>query len=1120
MSLRPMDQKDRDLAITTFDQNIVVTAGAGTGKTTLLINRLLHLLMREPGAILVTQIVALTFTNKSANEMKTRLRAALEQLINEDADAEKTAALMNQYGFSKDQLNQRAVAAIRDLERSDIGTIHHFAGALLRLYPIETGVDPLFQIDEGGRQFERRFKTVWQGWLERELSTESPRKTAWQEAFARHALYEIEAFAKMLVSETLPLASLKNDPSAPKVPLPIQAWLKTLETAAEDLLNAHPENRKIENMLAAAKTLFCAVREKGNIEENTLEAEQQLIASSAPGKVKGWEEDEFKEAGQLIKIAKQCLQIDSKTLTHLLALLSPFITLFHEHTRQEGWLSFDALLVKARNLLRDRPGIREALKFRYHAILIDEFQDTDPVQYEILLYLAEQPNTQSNGWQDVELVPGKLFVVGDPKQSIYGFRRADIEAYHAVREMILRQNGIHCTLRTNFRSHKKILDAVNGVLKPLMLEKPGIQPEYIPIVPAPPKTDIGGSAADKNPFRGVSFRPFREDTANAETAKQQEGEAITQWLSASVLDRAEIVDADGTIRRVQKGDVAILMRSLTGIHYILEPLRRAGIRYRVEGERHFYRNSVVNDAINLLRTVADPNDRIALVGLLRSPLGGLTDDDIYALHLKKQLNYRSHSTENAIFPPVVQTLYPLLRQLHEDVAQLPPGNAVAHIFEATPLHLLAAATPDGEQALANLNKLVGQAAQLAEADEMSFRAVVEVFKRAVLDDIDEPESPLAEEGVDAVKIFSIHKAKGLEFPVVILAGCQTGPAEGERERAIMHHDWSTNLIGLRIGDCRDLASVFLSEKTRLREIEEEKRILYVAMTRAREHLIFSAAFNGRLKKGSILAHLQTAMGESETLLDEHSGPLAFGEGTILKHVFSEIDRTSLAPKIEIPPQVHSDFTSIAQEWEGRFKTCETIQNTPVFTSPTQLKNETQLPFIKTEAPTGQSGALTDGTFIGQLAHQFLETWDFSGDVQDFPVRLRAFIKQQDFRETDLTMDMLLEEMDIIFQVFFHSKPYLELAQATILGREIPFLMPWKGQVLKGTIDLLYEKEGQLYIADYKTDRIQKEDIEDAALNYQHQLRIYPEAVKHALKREVAGMKLIFLRLGISFESDA
>lgn len=1117
MKPSPQDQADRVRAATTFDQNIVVTAGAGTGKTTLLINRLLHLLMRGADAMPITAIVALTFTNKSANEMKSRLRETLENLM-ADADASETLVdLMETYGLSRSDIESRATAAIQELERSEIGTIHHFATSLLRRYPIEAGVDPQFCIDEGGDFFRKLFASSWRAWLEEELVIDGVRKDLWQTVLGRCSLQEIEELAQCFVSESRCFLNLLGKKQEKEVPPPIREWLKSLEETVASLLKIHTEDRKIEVLLAAAKRCFQAVGKTGIPEPDLSEIESDLLRQGKATQVKGWEEDEFKTATNIIKIARQLLEIDAVFIQGLCKLLEPFVMIFHEKSRQEAWISFDDLLVKARDLLHGHPAIREELKQRYQAILIDEFQDTDPVQYEILLYLAEDVGESAKNWQAVKLAPGKLFVVGDPKQSIYGFRRADIEAYHAVRSLIFQQGGLHCTLSTNFRSHGKILDVVNGIFERVMVEKAGIQPEYIPIYP--PKFEVPVEDKDLK-FRQVSLRLLQntKEKWNAETRKQGEGEAIAQWLSQEVIGKAVIVGEDGKTRVVKKGDIAILMRTLTGVRHILEPLRRVGIAYWVEGERHFYRKQVVIDAVNLMRTVADANDKIALVAVLRSSVGGLDDEAIYSLEKNGALSYRCKSE---LLDTHICELYAMFSRLHEVAGTLPVDEAVSYIFDESPIRLLAAGANDGAQALANLEKIKGEAVRLSQEETMTFRAVVASLQAAVAAETDTAESPLAEAGVDAVKVFSIHKAKGLEFPLVILAGCQAGPSPREGERASLGHDWSSSLTGLRLGEIRDLASVFLKEKVRLREIEEEKRLLYVAMTRAREHLMISAVPKEKIQVGSFLSHLATALGQedSDLLNRSDSGTIAIGEGLISLTILSDLRLEGVAPVIENRPGTQIDFAAMAAQWKKRFEIYEALQKTSVFSSPTQLKM-TDEPIRKRDNTNKKSASPSlpadMSLCLGRLSHLFLEGWDFSGDIKGYRDKLFDFLNQQRLQGAGITQEVLFEEMDIIFKVFFFSPAYEALTKVKIVGREVSFLIPWQGQVMRGEIDLIYEEAGQLYIADYKTDRLKKTEIVEAAKQYHHQCEIYPEAVHRALQREVAGMKLIFLRLGLSY----
>ncbi|MFQ5543327.1 MAG: UvrD-helicase domain-containing protein [Nitrospiria bacterium] len=1130
MPMIPIDQEMRDRATTTFDRNVVVISGAGTGKTSLLISRLVNLLIREPGAIKVTEIVALTFTNKAANEMKARLREALDALLQSEAGTE-TALLTGHYPLlTKEEIDRRARLALRQMERSEIGTIHHFATTLLRRYPIEAGVDPKFQVDEGGTQWESLFNECWKDWLEAELTLGSRRKGPWKAVLQDMTLEELESLARALSSETIDLLrfvekGFSETETVKSIPRPIQNWLKTLVQGTDNLMRNYPKSRKIEEMTRAAGAVFSMFLRDGGIEEGVLEEEKKLLASGKKaGRVKDWEETDFKEASRLIKMAQNLIKVDEAAIALRLTLLNPFVQRFHQKTIQKGLVSFDALLIKARDLLRDHPSVREALKTRYRAILIDELQDTDPVQYEILLYLSEQPGKMATHWQDVSLVPGKLFMVGDPKQSIYGFRRADIQAYHVVQELILKQGGIECRLTTNFRSHIGILDVVNGLCKKLLSFKEGRQPEYIPIDPASETDPTIHEKKEELPFRQVALRLVKNKDAepNSEQARQIEGEALAKWLVESVIGKTLIHDRDGTPRTVRKADIAILMRTLTGVHHYLEPLRRWGIDYVVEGERHFYRSQEVIDAVNLLRVVVNPTDRIAFVGLLRSPLGGQSDDDIVTLHEENLLDYQLASDQDHALKPVLRELYDLLRRLHEEVFHLPVGEAVARIFDETPMMLLAAASIRGEQAVANLEKIKKEAERLGMEPGGTLREVIASFEKGVLEEVDEAESPLAEEGIDALKLFSVHKAKGLEFPVVVLAGCHVGTDVRERERVAIRRDWSTALVGFRIGDIWDLPAVYLAEKTRLREIEEEKRILYVAMTRAREHLTISGTLKERTKNGSFLSFFEEGIGKltsdlnGRLMMEEDVQRISVGKGLLSKNIVMAAgrQRQKQLEKGSMDPQVN--WTSVSELWKTRKEKYEAILRQPVFLTPTALKKLDEEPLGRLSPQEEASPSGERAMRIGQLAHLFLESWDFSSELdqnsQILREKLSAFLETVSIAEP-IGREAVLEELQTIFQTFFHSPTYAEIAQADIVGREVPFLISWEGRVMEGIIDLIYEKKGDLFIAEYKTDHIGKKDLSLVADRYRHQLQIYPEAVRQSLGKEVRGMCLIFLRSG-------
>src|SRR5262245_46761593 len=742
------DREERELAATTFDRNVVVTAGAGTGKTTLLVDRLVHLLVRYPDPLKITEIVALTFTNKAADEMKLRLRerllATLSARLNQEARTENEKQvqtnmqnLMARYHRTKDQLDVLARDALRNLERSAIGTIHSFAATLLRLYPIEAGLDPQFAEDDGSR-FEQLFEEQWALWLDQELSRSGAHREQWKGLLRQFSLEDLRKLAFCLAAETVPLDRLAEIARASEFPECVTDWLKQSEKDGGDLLRQHSgDTRQIAVLVQLAVKVIRHFARNGGPQEALSVDEREILTAKSASAVQGWSDVAVEQAKDLVRVARRLLAVDNDLVRRVCDHLIAFVRGCRGCLIAQGFVSFDGLLVRARDLVRDHAGVRGELKRQFKSMLIDEFQDTDPIQYEILLYLGEQLGQTARTWQRVRLEQGKLFIVGDPKQSIYAFRRADIEAYlHVVQKMIARQNGVEYQLKTNFRSHKGILDVVNGVFEKLIVPRAGLQPSYADIHPAEedriPATNI--------PFRKVALRKVdNREPASADAARRLEAENLARWLDEEVIGRAVILNRDREPGIVRAKDVAFLLRKLTDIHLYLEPLRRRGIPYVVEGERHFYATQEIIDAVNLLRTVANPYDRAALVGVLRSSVGALTDRDIYELHREDLLNYRKIA---ASLTPCVRDLYTALSGLHEKTQELPVGEAVHLIFSRIPIQILAARSFNGEQAVANLEKVRQLAERLGREGAATLKEVIGRLHRSILDLKEEGESAL------------------------------------------------------------------------------------------------------------------------------------------------------------------------------------------------------------------------------------------------------------------------------------------------------------------------------------------------------------------------------------------
>ncbi len=1142
MTPAPADHSERRLASTTFDRNVVVTAGAGTGKTTLLVERCVNLLMREPAPVGITELVALTFTNKAANEMKARLRDRLEALAGHGAafprpggGADEIEALCGRYGLAPDDVRGRADAALQHLERAQIGTIHGFAASLLRLYPLETGLDPGFR--EGDERLLRRhFDISWGLWLDGELSSTGPRTGEWKHVLARFPLERIGEMALGLCAENvdlegIPRAGLSGGPAGV-----LAEWLGELEESVTDLIARHPEQRKNEQALALARQVVRSIR-ANPAAPVSLDAGESSLLQWKPSRVKGWDGDDLDRAAALLKAASALAQVDHEEVGRLCALLMPFARQCRADFTRKGLVTFDGLLVRARDLLRDHPRIREELKDRYKAILVDEFQDTDPLQYEILLWLCEERSRRAATWRDIRLAADKLFVVGDPKQSIYGFRGADIEAYlKVIQEVIEAQGGIRYPLTANFRSDARILDVVNGVFSNLIRERPGLQPEYIALQPGPESVaeaisvhpepfdraqdKLRGTPSEQSrrePPAGPGPGPVRLRRAtamgqklNADAGRRLEAESLARWLDEEVVGRIHFHDRDGDLVPARPGHVAFLLRALTNVQVYLDALRRRGIGYVVEGERDFYATQEVVDAVNLLRAIDNPHDRLALVGVLRSPLGGHDDIEIYELSRKRLLSYRLAADPRWVdLPRPTLDLYQRLHGLHREVRFLEAGQAVERVFRELPLSVLAASTGAGQQAVANLEKIRVVAEETGAEGSGTLKDVVAELERRVLDRENEPESPLEEETLDAVRIMSIHRAKGLEFPMVVLVDALGGTGGNRSPEVEVRRDWATGLAGLRIGDLSSLAGVFLDAKRRDREAYERSRLLYVAMTRARERLVVSFASDGEAKarSDSLLAMLDEATGLN--LAQARPGVVHCGTGEMEVEVV--VEDTAAKGTRRKAARDADDWTWYEDLWRRRWEDCDTRRQTPLFLTPTRLKAAGEAEEIDADRARGGGLERDAARLLGTLAHRVLEHWDFETSRIEEDLD-RAITRHGKDLPAEQQRTVAWELKDI-WTTLTESAAYDELRSARILGREMHFVMPWNGQIMEGVIDVVYERQGQLYVADYKTDQVAGGDIAGVMHDYRHQARIYTEAVRRGLDREVDAFKLILLRLG-------
>ncbi len=1162
------DSHARHCAVTASETNVVVTAGAGTGKTSLLIDRILHVLTRRRHRLSLTQIVAVTFTNKAASELKLRVRHRLRLMkdLASGAYAEDQShgyaiqsirTLQESSGLTDAELAEVSDTAMRDLERAHIETIHGFAGHLLRLYPVEAGVDPSFQEDDGA-QFHEHFKREWEQWVQQELDAGGRRHDVWWQMLTRHSLDDMEQLALALTDELLPLPVNGIRTSQQEITPPLRSWVTKLDGRGRTLQETYQGTLKINRMLDDAVALLASLStEKTPRAEATDESPpatmlQQTLPAKKP---KGWIEEDYEEAKGLIKVARAIEQSRAGSLWDIVHLLAPFVAQCRNSFVEKGLVSFNGLLARARALLRDHPQVRAELKAQYQAIIVDEFQDTDPVQYELILFVAEALGAEAREWRDVQLAPGKLFIVGDPKQSIYAFRRADIEAYDTVvRNHILSPTaqGERHSLQSNFRAHARVLDPVNRCCANLFpsASVKGVQPHYEHLVPVP-------SDSSPLPHERVQLRlvALAQEDADAETASRTEAEGLARWLREEVIDKEQLLLGRRAVT-IQPRHIAVLFRTLTHQRICLEAFRRHHLPCLAEGEKHFYERQEVIDCSHVLRVLTDPRDELGVVGVLRSPYGGCSDVEIELIVQRGFLDNWAHESPLKHPPPI----FSVLRSLHMEIQMLPVPEAIQRIFQTLPLAELAAASLDGEHALANVLKLRDTMLELAVRSGLTLREIIRQVRQWVDDPPEEGERALVEEGLTpqapegAIRLLSIHKAKGLEFPMVIVAGLHRD-TDHRGTPVWTSHDWLTDTVGLRLGHAADLGGIFIETKLAERQRAEQVRLLYVAMTRAQRRLVLSAVLPGKgaNKKGTFLSLLARGLD-----LDLAAMLEAAKEQSPHDHLAEDVAVTTIVVSADQPTRkdwpaqpvwkaTMPDGADHQRRWVAWMKQMEMVQRTPLFLSPTQSLNTTGDPLslstnpaageksiiLLRKKPASQSGPSDRSALIGTLAHRVLHGWDFSAapdTVPVWPAWIEACCRAHLPKEWASESDNVYEELRALFTHFVASEPYAVLQQAEILGREIPFAVPWKSVgedavrtltgpscVMEGVIDVMYRWRQQIWIADYKTHRVEENSLAQVVHEHRAQMETYRRATELALGQSPVRAQLVFLRSGRSVE---
>jgi ATP-dependent helicase/nuclease subunit A len=568
---------------------------------------------------------------------------------------------------SKDELASRALCAMEQLDHGTVLTIHGFCAELLRAYPVESGVDPGFLVDSG-EWAETVGRELWAEFVRRELGADGTHEEKWARLLSWASLSELETTARQLAGFGVPADLLVPTDAGNAVDL-LQNEARWIVREIDALLDRSDDLTPLgAACLSGTRAVLEALAEDGleacrRCLEDDPQLAKRLDGGGLGGAKKNAGEDaarEFKRVtGQARAFCKGILRTNDDLVGEMIAALEPFAREFRETYLARGLVGFDGLLALTRDLLRDRPEVRRRIKQRIGLLLVDEFQDTDPLQYEIVLFLAERHEDHAGDAFEARLAPGRLFVVGDAKQSIYRFRGADFAAYSRALMRIQDEGGVKLELVGNFRSVPGIVDPVNDLFSVAAgcWTESAHQPEYVPIRPVRP-------AEREAPAVDVWTVETAPGT-RANDRREAEGRVIADAVKRWVEDE----------ERCTYKQITLLFRAFTNVTHYLRPLRERGIPFVVDGGRDFLKRPEVSQMMAILRAASNPADQPSLLAYLRSPAGGVSDVEL-ARHAESggRWSWRSEPDEERC--PNIAAAFRVLRELWEETRDMPVDRLV------------------------------------------------------------------------------------------------------------------------------------------------------------------------------------------------------------------------------------------------------------------------------------------------------------------------------------------------------------------------------------------------------------------------------------------------------------
>lgn len=1113
--------KQQRLAIETRDVSVALSAGAGCGKTFVLTERFLDYFRPGPDSLRANdlgRLIAITFTDRAAREMRERIRHKCfdELLRSPDAEAEHWSSL------------------VRQLDRARISTIHAFCSTLVRAHAVEAGIDPAFEVLE-----QSQADTLLSEAIDDEIRLRVAERDA--AAIELAVAYDLKPLNEML--RTLVLTGtpaqfaewLRRSPSEI-----VELWRafhqRTVVPAICENLHGSSEVRTILEVLrehvphspvmrARRESLLDCLPNLATLHLDSLPPALQVIYENARikpgGEARQWDDPEayarFRDAAKSLRdevdglraVASfdpgQARQAASVGL-QLLGLADGVRRRYDERKSELAALDFNDLLEHAQQLLTDpaNRGLRERLAGQIRLLLVDEFQDTDPLQVELVKALC------GANWND-----GKLFFVGDYKQSIYRFRGANPKVFAELRDQTPVAGQQSLTL--NFRSQPAILYFVNALFWHEL-------EHYEPLVPHRPQV----SRTPAIEFLWAA--PQHPATESKKESREEQRAREARWIAArlrEMLDSGEPVvwDAEaakaGTpaARAAQPGDIAILFRALSDVDLYEKALRDQGIDYYLVGGHAFYAQQEIFDLLNLLRAVNSTADVVSLVGALRCGMFSLTDESVYWLSqhpdglwaglVASRLPTQLPPEQKAQVRFAAQTL----TELRSMKDRLRVSELIELALERTGYDAVLVDDFLGARKLANLRKIIEEARSFQRGDFLSLADYITQLSQFVARQPDEPLAATHSEDTNVVRLMTIHQSKGLEFPIVVVPDLNR-PTRAANQRAYFNSQLGPLVKMPDAGGERVSSGGF--DLWRYLESREESaestRLLYVAATRAADYLLLSSGVDGPGSGSG--PWMQVLSRQFDLLSGQFHGKLPTDEPRPAVKV--TVNEPAAGATTRGTRRADLAKTLAAQEDSVGESTVAIARLGP------DLRAARQYSFSRlTAALHPQAGPQAafeaapspDPRGLGTLMHTVLATVDFRRNVDCRSIIERHADQHLGDRSGDIEVAVEMLER------FMNSPRRRELAAAKVDHAETEFLLAWPpggkhgaGTSLSGYIDRLYQDAGGgWHVLDFKTNRVPEGQLARTASQYEMQMLVYGLATEQILGQAPSSLRLHFLR---------